>query len=239
MAGLLYKEFILNRRNILIGFSGILFLSIFVFMPAPDELKGSVYTFLMLLICLILVFMTGNIQESIFGTDEKKVWANFIASTPLSVKGQVLSKYCFTLLISIALIAYCTIIFGINTLIQGESCGVMKFVLGFSVVQLFMRSIEFPFLIRFSSRYGNSIRMVFGFLIVFIALIYGLFGDLSIFGTFYDFMDWFIKLTSGEYINNVWRVVKITAPILTAVLYYLSYRLSCRFYPKGVENYDK
>lgn len=239
MAGLLYKEFILNRRNILIGFSGILFLSIFVFMPAPDELKGSVYTFLMLLICLILVFMTGNIQESIFGTDEKKVWANFIASTPLSVKGQVLSKYCFTLLISIALIAYCTIIFGINTLIQGESCGVMKIVIALSVLQLLMRSVEFPFLIRFGSRYGNNIRIAFSFLLVFVAFIYALFGNLSVFGTFDDFMNWFVKLTSGGYANNVWRVVKIAAPILTAVLYYLSYRLSCRFYPKGVENYDK
>lgn len=246
MVGLLYKELVLNKRTILTIIAGIIFMSIFIFVPLTDLTNGGgqgiemgVYTFLMSLICLILISLTGTLQQSIFSTDEKKVWANFISSTPLSVYGQVLTKYLFSLLITASLLVYCAIAFKINAVIQGNDCGAIKIIVALSVVQLLLRSIEFPFLIRFGSKSGNSIRMFFSFLLVFIAFIYCLFGDLSIFGTFDDFMKWFTKLMDSETIISIKRTISILAPIIVAVLYFLSYKISCKLYLKGTESYDK
>lgn len=240
MAGLLYHNLLLNKTNIVLSWLGILFVSMFLYFPLPSELQGSgVYILMMAMVCCLIFILTGVEQQSIFAVDERKKWADYIATTPVSVKGQVLSKYYFSLLISIATLIYCSLAFRINAVIQGVDSGALTIVVALFVFQLFLRSLEFPFLIRFGSKFGNNSRMVCGLALMFLVFVYLLFGDLSIFGTFDDFLAWFTKLLSGELFSNTRQILVALAPAFAAVLYYLSYRLSCRWYLKGCENYDK
>ncbi len=240
MAGLLYHNLLLNKTNLLLSWLGILFMSMFLLFPMPSELLyGGIYTLMMAMICCLIFVLTGVEQQSIFAADERKKWADYISTTPVSVKGQVLSKYYFSLLISIATLIYCNLAFRINAVIQGQDCGAMTIVISLFVFQLCLRSVEFPFLIRFGSKFGNNLRMVGGLALLFLVFVYLLFGDLSIFGTFDDFLAWFTKLMSGEVFSNTVQILVALAPAFAAVLYYLSYQLSCRWYLKGCENYDK
>lgn len=242
MAGLLYKELILNKK-ILISMSGtMLFFSIFLFVPIPSDLKGEyygIYALLLSLLCVMLFMFSGVIQQGIFAYDERKKWADFISSTPLSVNGQVLSKYYFSLLISIATFVYCNLAYGINAVIQGKDSGVMNIAIILFTIQIFLRSIEFPFFVRFSSKYGNNYKSaVFG-VIFMIIFVYLLFGDLSMFGTFDEFMEWYMKLYNSNVISDILLLILALAPFAVGFMYFLSYKISCRFYLKGAESYDK
>lgn len=242
MAGLLYKELILNKKNLLLISGGILFLSIFLFMPASsDFIDGgeAVYTLLMASLCVIFFALAGTLQQGIFAYDERKKWTDFISSTPLSVKGQVLSKYYFSLLISIATFVYCNLAYGINAVIQGKDSGVMNIAIMIFTLQIFIRSIEFPFLIRFGSKYGHNYRMIIGGIIILIVFVYCLFGDMSVFGTFEEFMDWFTKLFKRDLLSDTFLFTIALVPFIVGVMYYLSYKISCRLYLKGAESYDK
>lgn len=247
MAGLLYKEFILNRKNLLIIGAGNLVLSIFLFIPASTDLIDggtldsgeAVYTLLILTIGVLLFFCMGSIQQSLFIQDEKKVWSSFITTTPISIRGQVLSKYYFSLLISIATLVYCTLVYGINAVIQGRDSGVTSILIMLFVYQTFLRSIDFPFIVCFGSKNGTNVKVVIFFIIPFAAIIYGLFGDLSIFGTFDEFIEWFTKLLTGELYNDAMLMLIALAPFFTGAMYYFSYKISCKLYLKGAENYDK
>lgn len=242
MAGLLYKDLILNRKNLLVVIIGEIFFAAIMLLPIPSELlEGGemVYSLLIAPLGLIMFMITGATQQELFVIDEKKIWADFIVSTPLSVKGQVLSKYLFSLLMSVSTLAVCTLVYGLNSVIRGFGGGVIRVMPMIFVFQLYIRAIEFPFLIRFGSKYGNNIRTGIFFAIVFAAIVYGLFGDLSIFGTFDDFMEWFTALYSSVNISDVTRMLTVLVPIAAAVVYFLSYKISCRLYLRGTDNYDK
>lgn len=239
MAGLLYKELILNKKSLLTSFVGILFSSIFIFFPAGELSESPIYSFAMAIICILIFAIAGAAEQSIFTPDERKKWADFISSTPLAAKGQVRSKYYFSLLISLTTFIYCFLAFSINAVVQGKDCGVFLIAYLMLTAQLFIRSVEMPFLVRFGSKYGNNIRLSIGCIFMFFVFAYYLFGDLSIFGSFEDFMEWFSNLVNGKYFTWIMAVISVTVPIATVAIYFLSYKISCKLYLQGTENYDK
>lgn len=246
MAGLLYKEFILNKTMILSTCIGFLFFTGMWMFPADadsiigsDELSRSVYGFMLSLSGVIMYLMIGSIQQSIFMPDERKKWADFIGSTPLSIKGQVASKYIFSLILSFAMLTYLSVILSINAVIQGRDSGVMNVMIIIFILQIYLRSIEFPFIVRFGGKTGNNFRIAISFVLTFGVIIYYLFGDLSIFGTMDEFFDWFFGIISGKGFGNVLSLLTALSPFIAGAMYYISYRISCRLYMKGVENYEK
>lgn len=239
MAGLLYKEFILNKKSLFTSFLGVLFVSIFIFFPARDVVDSPVYTFAMALTGLIIFAISGAAEQSIFSPDERKKWVDFISSTPLSVKGQVLSKYYFSLLISLATFIYCFLAFSINSVIQGSDCGASSIAYMLLTLQLCIRSVEFPFLVRFGSKHGNNIRIALGNVVLFIVFVYFLFGDMSIFGSFEDFMDCFARFVNAQNFTDIMLVISAIVPVAAIGMYILSYKISCKLYLKGAKSYDK
>lgn len=239
MAGLLYKELILNKKNFILIGIGILILSIFAVIPAPlDDIK-EIYPLCMAVIAVMIFMYTGAAQQGIYQSDESEKWAHFVISTPLSYKGQVLSKYYFSLLISITAVVYCTFLFGINAIVQGGDSGVMSIVMILFVIQLLLRAIEFPFVTYFGGKYGNKIRLCIAFMAIFFVIVYLLFGDMSIFGSFESFMDWFTGFINGSIYTDVMLIAVAVVPIVVVIIYYLSYKLSCVLYRKGVSNYEE
>lgn len=237
MVGLLYKEFIQNRRNLaLIGGTLMIFSSI-MFIPEPEGFE-EIWTLLGLIVYVPIFALTGDMfQSSIFESDESKKWAYFIASSPMTVKGQVGSKYWFTLLTSYAVLVWCAVCDAISCAVHDNPNSMISLIVMLFFIQIMMRAVEMPFIIRFGSKIGAVYKGIVFSVLIFAVIVYLLFGDLSKFGSVENFYSWFFKMMSGG--SNGMLIFSAALPYVSVGLYYLSYRLSCGFYMKGAENYDK
>lgn len=87
---------------------------------------------------------------------------------------------------------------------------------------------------------GGAYKGILFLILVFAGIIYVLFGDLSAFGSMNAITDWLFRILTMEDLNSGGMiVVQAVLPYASAGFYYLSYRLSCTFYLKGVGTYDK
>lgn len=238
MIGLLYKNLILTKKSIITMLIASLWVSLICFVPQED-LENEMRTVILCMTCLVVFLFWGTIQQGFFAVDEKKKWADFISSTPLSYRGQVKSSYCFTLLCSLSAFLFCMLISSLSGWIYGSYINFTKICMVFCVIQILLRSVEIPFVIRFGSKNGNGFRLAIGLGFVFIAFVYALFGDLSVFSSSGDFVDLVIRLTNGEKLKKTLRVLLYVSPIICGVIFWLSYKFSCKIYMKGVENYDE
>lgn len=252
MVGLIYKEWILQKRSLmLLGGAFALLLAILFFPAVSDylntisETTGIPADALMVLwelaIFIILFLIMGIYQPTIFEVDENKKWAGFITASPLRGNGQIAAKYWFTLLLSLVTLELCNFFSIISILIYGMSINLSTFFLILFYLQLLLRAFEYPFLVRFGSKSGGTYKGILFLIVVMIVIIYLLFGDLSAFGSVNDMTDWLFQCLMME--NNVSSdgimIAQAALPYGSAILYYLSYRLSCKFYQMGVETYDK
>lgn len=235
MKGLLYKE-LLNSKKCVAGFIiAIVFFTFPSFIPMPDDFLGGgemVYSLLIIALCGVMYLVVGSMQQSLFESDDNNYWYNFICSTSLGAKSYIASKYIFSALISMATLLICVVTSVINLLIQHFDSGVIKFALILLFVQLFIRGVEYPFIVRYGTKVGNNLRTALWLLVVFVAIVYALFGDMSIFGSFEDFMNWAIKVQSGEYFSVIMKIIGVVLCALSVVLYFASYKISCKLFRK-------
>ncbi len=240
MYGLMYKELIVNKKQLIFTAVTVLIFTILPFIP--DSFSSNDYVNLVpVFICTLIIFLiSGMMQQGIYERDESTKWQNYIVSSPNGIKNQISSKYLFTLVFSIATATYCIILFELVCAVHGfESYGLSSMILTLFPFQIFLRSIETPFIICFGSKQGNVIRMVLSGIFIGAIIIYLLFGDLSVFGTtFAEFIQFIINLfaggTSSKFLNYTLRL----SPAVSFVLYFISYQISCRLYMKGGKYYD-
>ncbi len=189
-----------------------------------------------MLICIINFCVTGTMIQGIIAVDEKKKWAYFIGSSPKTARGQIGSKYLFALLSTAAVLAYCIVLSHINSIVYGINISYVKVILcSMAIIQIFLHSFEFPFLIRFGCKIGNYYRITIVYILLFAILIYFLFGKTV---NLDEFVDLIAKIASDIKLKKVYRMCKVVIPIAVGLIFYLSYRISCRSYLKGTENYD-
>lgn len=244
MTGLLYKTIRTNWGKILGFFIGCMFYPtafalLFHDPKNMEDLEGEV-TIMMWGFTALMTFLIGGVfQDSIFNDDERKKWAYFVTSTPTGIKGQIGSKYLIALLWSMLTV---TMLMLLNSFAKDGNeelaDGTVVFI-GFFYIQLLMRSIEFPLMARFGSKMGKTMKIVIVGAIAFIAFVYILFGDTSSFKNLDAFWDSLFKaMADPEKMKKaaLWFSI-ITAAVIP--IYYLSYRLSVRWYLKGVESYEK
>lgn len=237
MAGLLYKEFIQNRRNLALIGVAMLVISSIMFMSAPEGFE-QIWTLMGLMVYVLIFALTGEMfQSSIFEPDESKKWAYFIASSPMMAKGQVGSKYWFTLLTSYAVLVWCAVCDAVSCAVHDNPNNMISLIVMLFFIQILMRAVEIPFIVRFGSKIGNVYKGVAAFVLIFAVIVYLLFGDLSKFGSAENFYSWFFRVLNGG--SDGVLIFMAALPYLSIGLYYISYRLSCGFYMKGAENYDK
>lgn len=246
MAGLIYKEWILNRKAILMLSAVIIFMSsVFAFMPMTEDsvISSDDMSFSMILILLYVVifFFVGMFQPNIFAVDETKKWACFVTSTPEMSEGQIGAKYIFGMLMSLGAVVWCDILNNIISLIYGSNTVaiVIQLPVIMLFVQFFLRSFEYPFMVRFGSKFGAVYKTGVFFLFIFILLVYFLFGDLSLFDSVDTFYEKMLNILSGKGFSDNMLLLLCCMPLLSMILYYLSYRISCRMYLKGADNFDR
>ena len=236
MFGLLYKELLANKKQFLPVLFVIAFCScLMIVPPIVSDLEEWEVNLTLSFSSIIIALVIEMFQQGIFEHDERKVWQAFICSTSDGIKKQISSKYIFNLFISSMMLCWCTFLSYIAAAISDHNVAIAGLVLQLIVfIQIFFRTVETPFIIRFGSKKGNIIRMVFMGTIVLIILIYALFGDLSIFGSVDDLIKWFQE----TFTESVPMIIRLT-PAAVFFLYWVSYKISCVLYLKGGESYDK
>lgn len=255
MAGLLYREFVLNRKNLLMIFGGELLISSIMFFPLfylndatshieGDEVVTAVSEYISSIIALLSVFVyimlfltIGIFTASFFEADETKKWTYFITSTPLTDVGQIKEKYLFTLLLYIALFVWCYFIAVLSAALGGGANVMVAFEM--LCIMLVINAVEFPFLVRFGSKMGGHVKTAFFMVIMLVAFEYLFFGDLTVFGSPEKIYEFFLKLSDSGAMSDITLVLMAIFPYFAVGLYYLSYKISCKLYLKGAEEYER
>jgi len=245
MYGLLYKDFIINRKNMLIVSLAAAFMYILEFaglIPSDDSTNTSDMPFLFQtinVISTVSAFMViGMFQNSIYEQDEKKKYAYYITASEAGIRAHVQEKYLFSYLISVFCMIQCILLNALAIDIAKNEYNDSTLCVMLFFVQIFMRAVEIPFTMAFGAKRGNNVKGIVIIIIFLIALIYFLFGDLSVFGTIDNFWENFFKLFDID--ENPKIILGLSLAGLGALgCYYVSYRISCKVYLKGVENYAK
>lgn len=231
MAGLMYKNLLLYRMELIVIGVLQLFISTTVLLTGITD-SGSPEGTLLLYGCMFLII--GYIESGLFAPDEKQSARNFLISSPTGAAGHIESKYWFLLLVNLGVLICCfltdTVVFAL-TADENTVTGVML-VLLFST-SLVMDALSLPFIIYFGTNYGLNAKASALGVILLLVLVYALFGDISYFLS-NDFLTALIKLFEAEYIQLMHRVL----PCIAALLYWGSCKLSVLLFRKGMENYD-
>ena len=108
-------------------------------------------------------------------------------------------------------------------------------VTGFYFIILYC-ALEFPFQFRYGSKNGVKYKVGLFLLLFYLGMIYLLFGppiDSN------EIIDYLFKLARGEAQLPKWmQYAGVFLPYVAMGAYYISYKISCRVYLKGVEQYE-
>lgn len=237
MAGLLYRELILNKKNLLSIAAGELAVSCLLLLAVMTGTDSDVILLLGMAVNLLLFLILGTFTGGIFGGDESKKWAYFIAASPCTGAGQVKAKYLFTLLLYTLLLSWCYVLSAAVGALGGQADMMSAFMM--MCAMLLFNAAEFPFLVRFGSRAGGYIKTAVGLLAVLIAFEYILFGDISVLESFDRLMSFVLRLTDTGAITDISLVCLAAFPYVSAGLYCLSCKISCDLYLKGAEGFEQ
>lgn len=238
MRGLVLKDFYIHRKNWLLSLMVVLALSIPYVIPLTS-LKPDHATLLKLLQIADIIFIYlcfGDMQTSTFSADERKVWANFVFSSPSTACGQVRSKYYESVFLSIFCALWCSCLLNIQDVLSDTDTS-LKLVILLFFLQILLRALEFPFFIRFGSRHGIYYKIIFFLLIGIILLIYGLYGDISMLPSFEEVISLSSKIFSNTEEVFTFKFWSISA-LISFGGFGISYLLSCGLYRKGVERFE-
>ena len=256
MQGTVYKELVQNRFFLLCG----LFLPPLVYAVAvmmglimkvgagfswTDFLSGfladGVLFRTMILILLIAYFGLRLMSAGVFSQDESKRKSVMMAAVPDGTARQIYGKYVvvfmtYALFYVSAFFTdsfFCWIVFrvtGETTLHMNSLLFLMLF------VQMFLRSVDVPFLVRFGSKYGKYVLILSYILILFAVLLTSMYVP-AFENMIEGIWDWCIRLMNGELEEEALFIVSLLPPVSIAA-YVISYRISCRLWLKGVANYE-
>lgn len=248
MIGIIYKDFCIIKKTLFSNLLVILFMSAWCFIPWIKEMDGTesarniAYGMAFFLVPLISHIMStiimGSMGTDIIIHDENKYYSAFISSTPLTGRGQVLCKYYEILLLLFFIVVWGYVLDIIISLVNGISGSSMIIYVTLFFFSVFLKSVETPFLIRYGVSSGKVVKIIVMVSIVYIFLIYLLFGplpDLSSDSIFDYIINWFIQEKNLSYFTT--GVVAVL-PYLVMIMFYLSYKVSCRWYQEGVNAYD-
>ncbi len=239
MSGLIFKDLFLNKKYMWFFLFPFLLLPGGLISEAANGASQASITQTIMITEIMLMFFAYILTTGIIKNDERKAWSSFIVSTPLAARGQVASKYYFTLIILLAAVFVGYIYDVAATALTDVEFNGLSVLSTLFFVLLFMLAIEIPFSIRFGSVNGSKYRATIIMLLLFAGMVYLLFGDLSIFGDQEEMMNTIMGILNGDSLPDRLLIVSGLFPYFSIVMYYLSYRLSCRSYTKGIETFEK
>lgn len=244
MAGLIYKDLIIGKKSLFLGLGTVvLTMSLLLVMPIfiqdTASLEAESITGIFSVVCFGTMFLVIGVMmgEGLFQPDESKKWAYFIVSTPSLAAGHIKSKYILMLLIYSAVLVWCDILSMIMALFGCPASTFFATIMMYAM--LFMNAVEFPFLVRFGCKVGNNVKTAFFMLLTLIAFEIMFFGDISIFRSPDKFFSFIESISDTSKMADTVLVIMAAFPYVSAALYFLSYKISCKLYLRGAEEYVK
>lgn len=253
MIGLFRKDFYLVRSQIILFtvmillmtfLQTVLMVSFSTEPVSPSGIPSSITNLCTFLIFIVVFFGGEGLKGNLLLADHSKKSKHFLMATPLCVKGCVASKYYEGIIIPIVGFIYLEVFQLTCGAFTGNLIDHSLLFVCMVFVSLFFGSLSIPFYIRFGQK-GTHIKTAILLTILFVILVYGLFGDISMFiGNdpmdqffnviiyFSDTKTLFSRFSGPDDPRILWLVV---TPILILVMYYVSYRISCMLYRKGAE----
>ena len=237
MMGLVYKEWRQNRFFILL----MIFCALLPFMMMlynKDMVTNAEEASNFRILCTVIAFLgAGGIQTMVLQGDDRKIWGYWITATPDGYCGFIRVKYEMVFAMTVLFVTCLQMFDGLFCAAAAdmgwEMTGSMSaFAVPLAFLQIILRATDIPFTLRYGNKKGSIIKLIYSILFVIIisVLILTNAGNFSV-----------ILFESGEKLfneDNVSLALGILCVVALAA-YYISYRISCRVYLKGVEQYDK
>ena len=253
MNGLAYKELIQKKIHllaVLIAPALISFVLPVWFLKNVGDIKShdnekvkSIMAFLkerndtdMWLLCILIAFLiAGMIEGLIFEGDDKRSFGYFITASPDGVKSYIRTKYELGFVMILLTLFSLQLGDWIMTIVCAdhdiEWKGFAEVMIYLSFLQIALRAFEYPFTVRFGVKAGSYIKTALGTLLALIAA--------AVFIVFEDKLVPFFSGFSLKKLSKCTNVLVSVFPVLSVMLYLLSFKISCKLYKKGVERYDK
>lgn len=242
MTGLLYKDFKAVKGHYyimgLLVFTAILILYKIFF--CNEEIDVLVGMWLSLAPFILLGMLLAKIEVGIIASDEGKNTKLYMLSLPIFSKDYIASKYWF-MLIGHYVILSVSMLWGIAYQIQIVDTGMNELVANILSLlppilcgSLCIVALELPFFILEGSKKGAMIKTSILLAVILGLIVFLLFGDLSVL----DKID-FVKIFEyiDEHIEILFKI-QIFAPVISLILYYCSYRITCNIFAKMEIEYE-
>ncbi|WP_173386864.1 ABC-2 transporter permease [Ruminococcus flavefaciens] len=234
MTGLVYKEWKQNRwmilSMILCGFAPVIALLIMHdeitdIGDTPIRIGGLIAGFL----------AAGALQMLVLRGDDRKLWGYWITATPDGYKGFLRVKYemifgmIVLLMFSVQFVdmGYCEVAADMG---KADAVQISGIALLLCFVQILLRAIDIPFVYRFGSKRGSFVKLT---CFVAAALSFS-----ALFVIYQEKFDPFFEMGIGVFTTENSSLILSVGLVACLALYYLSYRITCKLYLKGVEQYE-
>ena len=260
MIGILRKDFYLVRTQLWIFLGSAFFftvgmtLSIKIGMAFPSDfqiLGDSIApsqnwfaNFCTALVAFMVFLGCEALKGNLLLADQNRKSRHYLMATPLSIKGCVAAKYYECAIVSLFGFLYLTIFELVTVALTGQVADHSLMFTCLVFLGLFLSALAIPFYVLLG-RNGMHVKTALILLLLFLVFLYGLFGDISPFlgkETFADRMQKAVLSSDNDAILS-WilgvdypKLLLLTlAPHLILLLYYVSYRITCMLYRRGVE----
>ena len=243
MTGLIYKEWRQNRLYIILtavcgAAAGFIPIPMILLDSKGLQPLSEEHGIIVRVAALLLGFLSaGALQNLALRGDDRKAWSVFIASSPVDTDGFLRIKYEMIFAMSVLTVSFCLLSEQLLGAVVFDVAG--KTLPGLSGVyttlvflQLLLRAVDLPFIIRFGDKRGGMIKMI-AIVLLFIALTVVIMinpGNVVV-----KLANWIENGFDGNIVPFVIGIF----PFAAIGAYFLSYRISCRIYMKGAEQYDK
>lgn len=241
MGGLLYKDFLAvkgKKMAVIILALTLVFLVLRLALPGADsdmtqQMGGALYDFFLWTFpaCFVIysAFIPSVFTKSLIANDEKNKFRAFTKSLPFGRNTYIASKYIFIAVAVYVLMSLSVIWCDIYNCNAGKNQisdiiqALMSFIIVFASLSIVIAAFELPFFITLGSKKAQMIKT--GILeLLFLLLVAGLFfGDLKKIENIdlVRFIEWY---KTHQFTVNMWAVL---FPVVSSVLYFLSYKLTC------------
>lgn len=250
--GFLYKELRQNMKSICVVIILPFFLLIFLagclaIVSLNAEYGGDGWIVRTLtsdvirLVTIALGFLSvGGLLLSVFHGDDKKLWAYFTASVPMGVEKFLYTKYVLSFAmcglyfvssyVAETLVATVRWFAFEEEIISFTSIFVMIF-----FVLILHNSVSIPMVLRFGEKKGNIINVIIILCLAVAAIMILSFIPTEIQDKVFA---WLAGFMTGDH-NNLTMLLLGLFPAFSVGAYILSYKVSCKIFMKGVNEYDK
>lgn len=250
--GLLYKELKQNRLILILTAAAPILLTAYPFcfaaigvMTGDIEIDGLFKTatdmVFRILMWAVGIFVASGLMSEVFRGDDKKLWAYFIVSTPQGVKGFLYRKYVMTVMVNliymVSWILADTLLATLYYFVTGEElmANMQTLYLVGVYLLLSVSAFDIPFTVRHGMKKGSMFKMISMLLLCTAGVV--VFSILP-----RDVQDKLMEIATsvidGE-ANEVLTLILSLLPYLVFAAFLFSYRVACRVFMKGVNEYDK